>query len=471
MDASHANALAYLALLFWAAATVGMFAFLRPQVAAAVAFVGAMLFLPERVQFDLPAVPPLNKWTLTSVAVLVGCLMRCPHQIARARPGRGIDLIFLVIAVSAMGTILTNRDPLTYGPVELVGLEPYDAVSVVSRDLLAIGVPFFIGRALFRTVRDLRQLLIIFVAAALIYTPFILVEVRMSPQWHLWIYGFHQHSFEQAIRFGGYRPMVFMAHGLAVALFITAATFLAASLGRARLRVFALPNAATVGWLALILALCKSTAAWAYGILFLPAVALLSARSQSRIAVLISFVVIAYPALRATDLFPTAALVDAAAGVAPARAASVEFRFEQEDQLFSKARERPLFGWGSFGRNHVYNERGRDISVTDGHWIILLGMRGIIGWLAAFALLIVPVLAAHRAIRHVRGRRSRLLLAGLALALSVYTVDLIPNGLFSEIPYFFGGALWSLSQTLRRKPGSKPRRVPDLRSAATPSDN
>lgn len=454
MDASHANALAPLALLLGAAATIGMFATLRPQVAAAVALIGAMLFLPERVQFDLPAVPPLTKWTITTLAVLIGCLWRCPQKIARARPGRGIDLIFIVVAVSAMGTILTNRDPLTYGPVHLVGLEPYDAISLVARDLLGIGIPFFIGRALFRSARDLRQLLTIFVTAGLIYTLFVLVEVRMSPQWHRWVYGFHQHSFQQAVRYGGYRPMVFMIHGLAVAVFLTATTLVAASLGRARIRILGLPKAAIVVWLALVLALCKSTGAWVYGLLFLPVVAFLPARFQMRVAVLVCAVVVAYPAMRVTLIFPTAALVETAARFAPERAHSIEFRFNQEDELFAKARERPLFGWGYFGRNHVYNERGRDLSVTDGQWIILLGTRGVLGWLSAFALLIVPVLAAGRAMRRVRDRRDQILLAGLAMAVSVYTIDLIPNGLFTEFPYFLAGALWSLRLTLAR---SRPR--------------
>ena len=46
-----------------------------------------------------------------------------------------------------------------------------------------------------------------------------LVEVRLSPQINTWIYGFFQHDFIQMMRYGGFRPIVFLPHGLWVAFF------------------------------------------------------------------------------------------------------------------------------------------------------------------------------------------------------------------------------------------------------------
>ena len=60
-----------------------------------------------------------------------------------------------------------------------------------------------------------------FVLGGLIYVPLCLFEVRMSPQLHNMVYGFAQHSFGQTVRGGGWRPMVFMQHGLAVGLFMS----------------------------------------------------------------------------------------------------------------------------------------------------------------------------------------------------------------------------------------------------------
>ena len=76
--------------------------------------------------------------------------------------------------------------------------------------------------------------LLVLAGAGLIYSLFILFELRMSPNLHRWIYGFGQHGFSQHIRWGGYRPMVFMAAGLAVALFITNALMAAGALTRLR---------------------------------------------------------------------------------------------------------------------------------------------------------------------------------------------------------------------------------------------
>ena len=50
-------------------------------------------------------------------------------------------------------------------------------------------------------------------------------EARLSPQLHSRLYGFTQHDFLQTVRGDyTYRPMVFMQHGLAVAMFLGMAT-------------------------------------------------------------------------------------------------------------------------------------------------------------------------------------------------------------------------------------------------------
>jgi hypothetical protein len=42
----------------------------------------------------------------------------------------------------------------------------------------------------------------------------------MNPQSQTVNYGFHQHSFGQTMRFGGWHPCGFMKHGLQVALWM-----------------------------------------------------------------------------------------------------------------------------------------------------------------------------------------------------------------------------------------------------------
>ena len=60
----------------------------------------------------------------------------------------------------------------------------------------------------------------------MIYVPLCLFEIKMSPQLHQLVYGYHQHGFDQTIRLGGFRPMVFMQHGLAVGFWMTAASLI-----------------------------------------------------------------------------------------------------------------------------------------------------------------------------------------------------------------------------------------------------
>jgi type IV secretory pathway VirB3-like protein len=52
----------------------------------------------------------------------------------------------------------------------------------------------------------------------------------MSPQLHTWLYGIHQHDWMQALRSGGYRPTVFMQHGLMVGLWMGAASIVGLAL-------------------------------------------------------------------------------------------------------------------------------------------------------------------------------------------------------------------------------------------------
>jgi hypothetical protein len=96
--------------------------------------------------------------------------------------------------------------------------------------------------------------------------------------------------------------------------------------------------------------------------------------------------------LRSQDLFPTKSVVAAADYVSYDRAFSIDFRFENEDRLLAKASERPIFGWGGWGRNRVYDaETSSDVSVTDGAWIIELGQFGLTGFLSLFLLIVAPI--------------------------------------------------------------------------------
>jgi hypothetical protein len=198
--------------------------------------------------------------------------------------------------------------------------------------------------------------------------------------------------------------------------------------------------------LALLVA-CKGTAAIVYALIAIPLVAFAKPRSQLRVAIVIGIIVISYPSLRARSLFPTKTLLSLANSLGQDRAQSLEFRFDNEDTLLEKAAERGMFGWGSYGRNVIYNPWwGNETSITYGEWIICLGMRGGVGALFRFLILFVPIWMASRALRKIEGKQERVLLAGTATMLAFSMLDLLPNAMLMNYPFFLAGALVGMTR-------------------------
>ena len=452
---------AYFVLAAYVPLSVLAFFLMRPAKAAMIVVLIGILFLPGVVAFDAPLVPPLGKHEVATLCALMGLLAFSPRQVRRARLGRGGDAFLLLTIPAIAFTVFTNRDPLTFGPKVLPGLTTHDLLSSLVHFFLEDAVPYLVGRLVVTSSRDARTLVHTFVRLGLLYSLFMLFEMRMSPNLHYWIYGYALHpDFTQTIRWGGYRPTVFMAHGLVVGLFALAAALLAATEGRITKRRLGLPVGWSTLYLVTILVLCKSTGVIIMGVVTLPVVALAGPRRQIRVAVLLAAICIAYPGAKLAGVFPEQAIAEFTRDhLSPERAASLQFRFGMDKQLMDHARERLLLGWGAFGRVRVYDETGRDTVVTDGYWIIVLCGGGLLRLVCAFGLLLYPVMRAARVLRRVREPGDRFLLAGLAVALACYVFDLLPNGMGNPIPLFLAGALARLNLELSRPEMTEPQVV------------
>ncbi len=445
MSGNH-TVLAPIMLALWVPITLVLFARLRPTLAAAISIIGSGLLLPAKYAFDLPSLPPLERETVAAIACLLGMGVFHRPRLAERIPFQGTEFLVLVMVLAGVATVFANGDSIDTGKRLLPALKPWDAMPFAAQAVFFYWIPFFLGRVLFRDPSDLRDLFRVFVVAGLLYCLPIFWEARMAPSLHYRIYGVHPAGFVMSKRelFFGWRPMVLVGTGLALSMFM-----LMAALSAWILRRTAPPsrkNLMTVvaGGLSFFVVMCNSVGTIVYLFLLVP-IAGFAGKNLQRITV-VSFctLVLFFPILRATDIFPTDQLVAAAARYSVDRADSLEYRFDNEDILLAKARERPIFGWGGYGRSRVYSPiDGRDISTTDGYWIIVLGQNGAISFIAIFGMLVVPLLRAFLAARERRDRPDTQWVMGAAIMVAISAVDLLPNGSPSIRTIFAAGALTS----------------------------
>lgn len=435
-------------VLSWPLVVFWLFANRSPASAVVASILGAYLLLPRNYAIDLPAVPTFNKDSIPALAaVLAAAVMIKGPRLQTLAPamvlpglwprGRMVRILSVMLLVGAVSTVLTNGDMLRYGPTTLPALRPYDAGSSLGFTLFGL-LPFLLARKYLAHPDAQKTLLVGMVAAGLAYSIPALYEVRFSPQLSRMFYGYFPHDWLQHLRAGGFRPVVFLEHGLWLAIFFCSSFLAALALWRSRSDDFRMRWFAASAWLFMTLVLSKGVGALGIGLLLGAMILFLPVRLQVVGAAVLSGILLLYPMLRGADLVPTETALAWAERVDPARAASLRYRLDNEDILLAKANQRPAFGWGGWGRNRVYNAEGRDVSVTDGHWVIVIGTRGWIGYLAEFGLLLIPMIML--------GLRWKTLAptpvtAGLAMALTANMIDLIPNGTLTPVTWLLAGAL------------------------------
>jgi hypothetical protein len=299
-------------------------------------------------------------------------------------------------------------------------------------------LPFLLARRVLNTPEASTQILKALVYGGLVYSLLILIELRMSPQLNKWLYGFYSHSFGQHVRDGGYRPMIFLKHGLRVGIFMSMTVL--AALILYRMREGAKPGRWLIYavWLFVILFLSKTLGAFLITLLLLPAALLFGIRTQLLVSAALAGIVLLYPIVRGSGLVPVDRITSAVSNISAGRAGSLQFRFDNEDILLERAQEKPFFGWGGRNRSRVFDARGRDQSVTDGTWIIIIGQRGWVGYLTFFGLLCLPPILLFLRSKQLAINAGT---AGLVLVLTANLIDLVPNSGLVPLTWLIAGAL------------------------------
>jgi hypothetical protein len=420
---------------------------------------GAYLILPVGTAFEIPGIPSLDKTTISNLSILLCCFLFVREKWLGALRQPTFMALAAIFILSPFFTATFNPEPLVYADRFIPAMSMYDAFAQAAVNCMTL-IPFVAAYGLINTDQRRRQVIFIIITAALAYSVLMWIEMRLSPQLHRMVYGFFPHSFGQQMRGGGFRPVVFLGHGLLVAIFCAmvataAITQWRESRGRQRTRAGLI-----AAYFGILLVLCKSVGAVILAAVFVPLVGFLRAKRIAAISATVCIMMLMYPAIRSAGLVPTLTISELAGSLSSDRQGSLGVRLNNEDQLLQKLSDKPIFGWGSWGRNRIYSsEDGRDLSVTDGAWIITLGMWGWIGYLSIFGILSLGSVRLfwHKKILRFVSIPSATLCALLAMNL----MDSIPNASIRPITWLIAGATFAIAY---------PKRVV-LKSSASSSED
>ena len=370
---------AFFALVLWLPVVYYLFEKYPLQKAIVFSFVTAWLFLPP-TQIPLPGFPDWSKTTATSVSVSLCCFLKQSSRMLNFRP-KWYDLPVIVYCGCPFISSVTN------------GLGPYDGLSAALEEVVRWGIPYLIGRIYLGDASGVRQLSMALAVGGMVYVPFCLYELRMSPQLKSQIYGFAGgRDVDMGYRYGGYRPMVFLTTGLELGWWMCCASLAAYMLWKSKSvkRIYGYPMAALTIGLSLVTVACKSTGALVQITVGVMLIHLSKLTKRAWLVWVIMAIPPVYCVVRPMGLWSGMQVVDFAAATFGAdRAQSLGYRFEQEEILMKSANQRLLFGWGRTGGFNPPDEGGRS-AVTDGFWIIVYGWQGGTGLASFNLMLLVP---------------------------------------------------------------------------------
>lgn len=442
------NTFAYFMLCAWPVLSLLLFRKYTLPLGLSLTVVVGYLVLPPQTVIELPLLPMFDKaLSITIAGILLSVSVmgkRLPAGEAPplVLPGwipkqRWMQLALVGLFLGSILTALTNSEPLFWGPKQLHGLTPYDGLAAALAAVARV-IPALLGRKFLASPESQKILLVVLLAAMAIYTVPVVFELRMSPQLNNWLYGDYSRSYRQLLRGGGYRPVVFTEHPLWLAILLGMGFFSTVICARVLDAKWRVPCLVLAGWFLVVLVFTKCFGALAIAILFGPVALLAPMRVQILVAALVAGTVIIYPTLRKMDLVPVDRIVGTVASIDAGRAQSLATRLKHEDILLEHGQKKPVFGWGPWNRWRVHNEQGKDTTISDGAWTIILTQGGWVRYLSVFSLLAVPIILLA-----VRRKQVDLdpVAAGLAMVLMVNMIDLIPNATLTPVTFLLAGAL------------------------------
>lgn len=441
MFGAPGNQLVPLSLLGWPFLCLVLFGGLPPRRAVLVALIAGFLFLP-RGTLVIQGLPNYDKHLAVCLGALLGVLLFDPGRLLTLRMHL-MDLPVLVLSLVPAASSLSNN------------LGSYDAVSAAVNESIKWLLPYMLGRMYFTTPRAFRELAVAIFLGGLLYVPLCLWEIRMSPQLALSVYGIRP-NWIQNLRGTGFRPIVFFGHGLPLSLFMADAAVMGFWLWRSRSlsRVLSAPMRILSPTVIVTTYLCRSALSMSLltvGMVLFPV--MYRIRTLAPI-LLMALVPLLFVTLRATAMWDAQELIDWSETIfGPDRAGSFAFRVQNDTLLAEKALERPLLGWGGWGHNRIFDEQGRDISITDSLWVIRLGTNGLVGLVALLAFVLLPPIMFVRRMPSwaIRDPDYSPAVAG-AMLMCFWMIDLTQNATVFPTRIAMAGALTGMVAAAKHRP-------------------
>ncbi len=425
------NVMVTIAMVGWIPVVLMLFCLLPARRAVLAAFVIAWLFLPM-ASYKIPMFPPFTKMTAATLGSLIGVLLFDMRRLATYRLS-WIDAPVILWCVAKMGASVSN------------GIGVYDGLSAIEGTLLTWGVPWFLGRLYFSDQEGMRELVWAIVVGGLVYVPFCLVEVKMSPQFHTWVYGYFQHDFVQTKRMGGWRPTVFMQHGLMVGMWMCMTGLVAwwMWLNKGLRQVWRMPMGVVAVTILATAIMCKSFGAVI--LLGMGMAALWMARNLKTLVPLYVLLILAplYMGTRLGGVWSGRDMLTASSSVgSEERSDSLKSRLNSEDQFIRAGWQKPIFGFrGWYNTMELWDRKAKG-AIPDALWMIEFTGEGFFGLTALTLFLLLPPLRVLLRIRpsHLKDPEAAAAVA-LAGVCILYMLDNLYNGMVNPIFALGAGAI------------------------------
>jgi hypothetical protein len=407
-------------------------AFLPRHKAVLSTLLAGFLFLPS-VEVDIGGLLYWNRSTAPILVIFLGVAFRDTALLSRLRL-RWFDIPMIAWCLVPFASSVT------------AGFGAYDGMAQGFYHGLTWGGPYLLGRLHFRTREQLVDLAKILFIGGLIYLPLCVFEVRMSPMLHRWLYGFNQHSFAQTIRGRFFRPVVFLQHGLMVAMWMAMTAYIGwvlTAMGRG-VRFLGLP---AIFWPVLMALALLSFQSFGAAILLLAiwgCTVLSRAWQGATLLLMLASVPFVWAVFRTTGVLSTESISTAVSFVDARRSDSLAFRLDAEDKLVEHALNRPIFGWSPTAANQAEVAYGpQKAVVSDGLWIITFAAFGMIGLISMLLVYLVPFLISlrHAPPRVWASEPNALLAGGLGLVIAITSIDNLMNAMINPLFILIMGAL------------------------------